>query len=146
MISNDAFDLSIELLKVHEYLRLKPYRDTVGKLTIGYGRNLEDDGITESEAGNMLLHDIDMISEELEKRIPFFTSLNDVRQAVLIDMAYNMGIHGLMEFTNMLQCIEKGDYVTASLAMLQSKWASEVGRRAADLSDLMTSGRADESS
>ena len=93
--------LLLEQLERHEGLRLKPYRDTVGKLTIGYGRNLDDRGISEDEAGFMLDNDIDLVVAELE-RMPLFLSLNPVRQVVLANMAFNMGMPTLLTFRRML--------------------------------------------
>jgi lysozyme len=145
-ISKEAFDLSVNILKEHEGLRLKPYKCTAGKLTIGYGRNLEDRGITEPEAFFLLTSDIHDISRELEIRIPFFNNLNDTRKAVLVDMAYNLGINGLLQFKNMLIAISHNDYVTASVAMLQSKWADQVGKRSVELSKLLVSGKVNDES
>ena len=77
--------LLLKQLERHEGLRLKPYRDTVGKLTVGYGRNLDDRGISEDEAGFMLDNDIDQVERELE-RMPLYLSLDPIRQVVLANM------------------------------------------------------------
>lgn len=133
--------LLLEQLERHEGLRLKPYRDTVGKLTIGYGRNLDDRGISEDEAGFMLDNDIDQVVSELE-RMPLFLSLNSVRRVVLANMAFNMGVPTLLEFRRMLGALAEKDWDRAAAEMMDSKWARQVGGRATELAELMRRGDA----
>jgi lysozyme len=125
------------LLVKHEGERLKPYRDTVGKVTIGVGRNLDDDGISADEATVLLDDDINRLWHELPGAIACFPSLDDVRQHVLMDMAFNMGVAGLLKFTKMLAAIEARDFSTAADEMLSSAWAREVGARATELATMM---------
>lgn len=127
-------------LKTHEGLRLKPYRDTVGKLTIGVGRNLDDVGLREHEALYLLSSDIAEVCSGLDRRLPWWRGLDDSRQAVLIDMAFNMGIEGLAGFATTLGHVEAARYAEASRQMLRSKWAGQVGRRADTLSRMMRTG------
>lgn len=129
-----------EQLKRHEGLRLKPYTDTVGKLTLGIGRNLEDKGIIETEALSMLSNDVDEFFSKLSKRLDWFCDLDDARQNVLVNMAFNLGVGGLLTFKNTLSLIENGDHSSASEEMLNSKWAKQVGRRAVELSEQMRTG------
>lgn len=112
-------------IKKHEGVKLKPYKCPKGKLTIGYGRNLEDRGITILEAETMLERDLLDIKLELEDSIKFFHKLDDIRQNVLIEMAYNMGVSHLLEFKNTLKYMEKGDFINASKEMLDSKWHND---------------------
>jgi lysozyme len=128
------------LLRLHEGVRLKPYRDTVGKLTIGIGRNLDDRGITEVEADLLLEHDLDDVWLALIAAKPWIARLDEVRQAVLIDMGVNLGVAGLLKFKQTLAAIERGDYETAAVQMLDSKWATQVGRRAQRLARMMRDG------
>lgn len=128
------------LLLKHEGLKLKPYRCTSGKLTIGVGRNLEDRGITKSEAMYLLSNDIADVIHQLKEKLPVFNVLDQTRQDVLVDMAFNMGVGGLLEFKNTLASIEKGHYRKASKQMLQSKWAKQVPNRAGELSEMMKTG------
>jgi lysozyme len=127
---------------LHEGLRLKPYLDTVGVLTIGVGRNLEDKGISESEAMLMLDHDIDdaILDVQAVTGRPTFLKLNGPRRAVLINMAFNLGRTRLRSFKNMLRCVEQGDFEGAAREMLDSKWAVQVGQRAVELADIMRTG------
>ena len=132
--------LALRLLKQHEGFRGKPYRDTVGKLTIGYGRNLDDRGIIEPEGVYLLDNDIAEVTVELERRLPLFRTIDSVRQAVLIDMAVNMGVAGLLAFKKTIRFLETGWYGAASDEMLHSKWAEQVGDRAIHLARLVRDG------
>lgn len=130
----------IALIKKHEGVVLHPYVDSVGKLTIGVGRNIEDNGISMDEAEYLLKNDIDRCIWDMEKHLPWYKDLTENRQLVLLDMCFNLGIGKLLGFKNTLQSIKEGDYEEASKQMLQSKWATQVGQRAAELSNMMREG------
>lgn len=131
--------LAAELIKKHEGLRLRPYKCTAGKLTIGYGRNLDDNGISQYEAEEMLNNDIQRCYSQLVK-LPCWNKLDEVRQAVLLDMCYNLGIVRLKQFKKMLGALEVGAYNRAAAEMLNSKWAVQVKSRATELSKIMIKG------
>jgi lysozyme len=124
----------------HEGLRLKPYRCSAGKLTIGVGRNLEDVGITSDEAFTLLDNDIARLKVEIHAIIPNFNEHNEVRQRVLLNMAFNLGLPGLSKFSKTLAAVKAKDYVAAASEMLNSRWAQQVGRRALELSRWMRTG------
>ncbi|MAL97162.1 MAG: lysozyme [Alteromonadaceae bacterium] len=128
-------------LERHEGLRLHPYLDTVGKMTIGYGRNLDDNGISKAEAAMMLESDIQNVVADLEY-MPTYKSLNPIRQTVICNMAYNMGIPTLMTFRKMWAAIGVEKWDVAAAEMMNSRWARQVGQRAAELATLMSRGRA----
>lgn len=128
-------------LKRDEGMRLRPYRDTVGKLTIGYGRNLDDRGITAEEAEMMLQHDLATAERECAISFDWFAALDDARQSVLVNMAFNLGLSRLRGFGVMLACVREGDYAQAAEEMLRSKWAKQVGGRADRLAAQMRYGR-----
>lgn len=130
----------IALLKKHEGVRLKPYRDTEGKLTIGVGRNLDDVGITALEADELLLNDVDRCMKEIAVNFPWMADLDDVRIAVVISMIFNMGLSTFMGFRKTIQAIQSRDFETASKEMIDSKWYTQVGRRAHELSEMMRTG------
>jgi lysozyme len=131
----------LDQLKRDEGLRLTPYRCTAGKLTIGYGRNLDDVGISKEEAEFLLASDVAKVRIELPKHLPWMTALTPPRQAVLVNMAFNMGIAGgLLKFKNTLRLIETGEYAEAAKAMLDSKWAEQTGQRALRLSVQLNTG------
>lgn len=130
-----------EQLVRHEGLRLKPYRCTAGKLTIGIGRNLDDRGISQTEAYVLLDNDIQNCEKQLLDEIPeIYNTLDEVRKSVLLNMCFNLGIGGLLGFNNTLSFIVAGDWERAANGMLASKWAKQVGRRAIELSELMRKG------
>jgi|SRR5581483_8811785 len=120
----------IDQLIRDEGVRLKPYRDQVGKLTIGVGRNLDDVGISELEAEWLLHNDISRAEDALLQALPWAKDLDEVRRSALINMAFNMGIGGLLGFKNTLAAIQEGRYNDAADGMFESKWATQVGPRA----------------
>lgn len=127
-------------LTTEEALKLKPYRDSVGKLTIGIGRNIEDRGISRDEAEYLCRNDISLVVAQLNVNCPWWKTLDDVRQRVLADMCFNMGIGTLLTFKNTLALIQHSDYAAAASAMLDSKWAQQVGQRAIVLASMMHTG------
>lgn len=126
-------------LILHEGMRLRPYRCTAGKLTIGVGRNLEDKGISHDEAMILLRNDIAEVTAQLE-RFDWFRTLGPVRRKVLIDMCFNLGMAGLMGFKQMIGHLEVGAYVNAAEEMKNSKWYHQVGTRAYRLVEMMRTG------
>ncbi|WP_305046344.1 glycoside hydrolase family protein [Geoalkalibacter sp.] len=129
------------LLRLHEGERLKVYRCPGGKLTIGVGRNLEDRGITAEESAMLLRNDIADFRARLIAVLPWVRQLDEVRQAVLVDMAFNLGVAGLLNFRQTLANVQAGDYREAAAQMLRSRWADQVKTRAVRLSEMMRSGQ-----
>jgi lysozyme len=125
----DIDELTQEL-RLDEGVRLKPYTDTVGKLTIGIGRNLDDRGISDDEADYMLANDIRMVEAELNRNAPWWTDLPELAQRGLTNMCFNLGWPRLSGFRNMLQALQNGDYSRAADEALDSRWARQVGARA----------------
>lgn len=105
-------------IKKHEGLRLKPYRCPEGKLTIGYGRNIQDNGISKEEAEVLLRNDVEASMNEVLTYFPWAAQLDYPRLSVLVNMCFNMGIHRLLGFRGMLEACEEGDYERASMEML----------------------------
>lgn len=124
-----------------EGLRLHPYKDSVGKLTIGVGRNLDDVGISKAEAALLLDNDIADATQRLETAFPWTAALDDARKGVLLNMTFNMGIQGLAGFKNFLAAVQAGDYSSARDHMLDSRWAEQVGPRAQRLAIQMETGQ-----
>lgn len=135
----DLLRLKKDLIR-DEGLKLKPYLCPAGKLTIGIGRNIEDNGITEEEALHLLENDITLSIGELEEKLPFFANLDPVRQETLVNMAFNLGITRLMGFQGMIAALGSGDFDLAAQEMLDSKWARQVGKRAQRLAAGMKEG------
>lgn len=136
------------------------YKCPAGKNTVGYGHNLDANplpyksidalrvsGLSDIEADELLARDVESFANALSVRCPAFRKLKalnspqgEVRAAVLINMAFNLGIPGLLGFKTTLQFVENGEYVLAAENMLKSRWASQVGNRARELSRQMATG------
>ena len=130
----------IEQLKSHEGLRLKPYKCTSGKLSIGVGRNLEDIGISEKEAEMLLLNDIQEAEKQLATYFPWTQDLDEVRLAALINFTFNVGIGTVSKFVNAMALLKEGSFDMASEEFLQSRWANQVGQRAIDVTEQIRTG------
>jgi lysozyme len=140
MMSDNSATLLAELTR-DEGSRSKPYRDTVGKLTVGVGRNLDDVGLRDDEIAYLLSNDVSRVVEALDSALPWWKQLDDVRQRVLVNMAFNMGVKGLLGFRNTLAAVAAPDYKAAAAGMLASKWAKQVGARAVRLAYMMEHGK-----
>jgi len=157
------YDKSILIQKLihHEGLVLQVYQDTLGIDTIGIGRNLEDRGITDEELEDMGIanidhvyefgiteadaillaeNDVEIVEDELLRAHPCVDRLDAVRQLILIDMAFNMGVPRLKKFKKMWAAIHDENFTVASKEMLDSRWASQVKSRSTKLAHAMYSG------
>lgn len=172
MVMLDEAKLEAELMR-DEAFRSQTYRCTAGKLTIGYGRNLDDRGLTREEVASLglgyikkdavfgreaadlvskgitrdqalllLRNDIQRIKNDFNRRLAWWIELSDVRQRVLVNMAFNMGVNGLLGFKHMLAAARGHDYVNAVKHMNDSKWVREnqTGARANRLANMMLEG------
>lgn len=132
-----------EDLKRDEGLRLKAYRCTAGRLTIGFGHTKgvkAGDVTTEEQASAWLDDDMKQAIKDARKVCLCFDELNGPRKTVIANMAFNLGAVRLAGFKNTLACICAGDYGQAALNMLKSKWATQVGQRAKRLAERMSTG------
>jgi lysozyme len=109
-------------LKKDEGFRSRPYRCSAGKLTIGYGTNIED-GISLDEAEFLLRNRANLALMDCARTFPWFAELDAIRQGVIVQMAYQMGVDGVRGFRKMLAAIDRGDFAAAADEMLESKWA-----------------------
>ncbi len=135
-----------KLLELHEGRKRFPYPDTVGKLSIGVGFNLTDVGLYDNEIDFILNNRIEQTILFLEKALPFFYELDEVRQAVLIDMCYNLGPEpfdgdGFKDWPIFVEQVQNGEYAAAAKNMRSTKWASQVKGRAVRLSNMMETGQ-----
>lgn len=131
------------LIKRHEGLRHFVYKCPAGRYTVGYGRNIDvagGKGISAEEADYLLQNDIYALRSQLMSAVPVFKDLDLPRQAVLVSMAYNLGIQGLLKFKLMLKALHHKSFATAADEMLDSKWARQVKGRATELAQMMSSG------
>ena len=132
------------LLRGEEGEVLTEYKDHLGYSTIGVGRLIDKrkgGGITSEEAAYLLGNDVDKVIDQLNKRLPWWTKLDEARQGVLVNMAFQMGVDGLLGFKNTLAMIQAGNYESAARGMLQSKWAQQTPSRAKRMAEQMRSGQ-----
>lgn len=129
-----------EQLRRDEGEVLHEYKDHLGYSTIGVGRLIDKrrgGGITEEESAYLLRNDIIKKKSQVIARLPWVLDLSEERQAVLYNMAFQMGIDGLLGFKNTLELIRTGQYAAAAAGMLNSKWATQTPERAKRLSQQM---------
>lgn len=129
-----------KLLLMHEGESLMPYLCTAGRLTVGVGRNIQDNGITLSESRLMLLNDIARCEKEAEQFF-FWGRIGEVREAVVLDMLFNLGLTRFRQFKKMTAALDRAKYDLAADEMLDSRWAQQVGQRATRLAEMMRSGQ-----
>lgn len=130
-------------LRRDEGEKLYAYKDSLGYWTIGIGILIDKEkggGLLPEESAFIFNNRVKILKSELSKRISFFDKLSETRQAVLLNMAFQMGVNGLLGFKNTLKTIESGDYSKAAKEMLMSKWASQTPQRANRLSKQMETG------
>lgn len=130
------------LLEQHEGRKAKPYRDTTGHTTIGVGRNLDDVGLSDSEIDFLLDNDVTRVWKECSTQLAGFgfTALDDVRQHVIMDLCFNVGIAGVMEFRKMLAAVARRDFDAAAAELLDSKAATQEPNRIKALAKMMKDG------
>lgn len=121
-------------------LPIRPGSTVKGHLTIGIGRSLDVRGVTPEEAQYLLSNDIDAFTLGLQQRYVWFNNLDDTRQRVLVNMAFNLGLAGIAKFPEMLEYVADGRYGLAASAMETSLWYREVGTRAVRLAAMMRNG------
>ena len=139
---DDHKDVAVKQLIGHEGFKSKPYKCTNNKWTIGFGINLETESIPYEVALFWLEYKVEETDNILSGKLIFYSGLTDNRKSVLINMAFNLGINGLLNFRKTLKLIEQGNFLDASKEMLDSQWAREdVGNeRSNELSELMKKG------
>lgn len=129
-----SVEFELEQLRKDEGFSPTPYRDSEGKLTIGYGTLIES-GISKDEANLLLRYRLHTVWQEFLRIHPWALSQIPEVQQILANMAYNLGVRGLCGFKRMLSAIKEGDFNLAATEALDSKWASQVGPRATRLAD-----------
>lgn len=138
----------VQELRFDEGVRYTPYLDSRGNPTVGVGHNLNASPLpagwtyplTDDQVNQLMDADLLNVYHDLDRDLPWWEQLCDVRQRVMCNMAFNMGINGLMTFRNTLLAIRQGRYADAASGMKKSLWAQEVGDRAARLARMMLDG------
>lgn len=129
-----------EMLIRHEEYSKYPYPDTVGKITIGIGYNLTERGLPDRYINELFNDDVDFCYAKLSENFSWFESIEDSRKIVLLNMCYNLGWKRFLTFRRMLAALQICDYELAACEMIDSKWAKQVGQRAAELAKIMEEG------
>ena len=129
----------IASVKTHEGLKLQVYKCPANRLTIGYGRNLDDRGISREEAEMLLLNDLETSTKEA-KKFEFYENLTSNRQDVIVEMIFNLGLTRFKKFKKTIGYINQANYSAAADEMLDSRWAKQVGQRALTLSNKFRAG------
>ena len=133
----------LAMLKRHEGVESHAYECSEGKITVGVGRNIDSEGgigLSEEEIDFLLRNDIERCIIELSSEYDWFVDLDDIRKDAMVDIAFNLGITRLRLFKRALAAMAEGNYKQAATEFLDSKWAKQVGGRALELSDMISSG------
>jgi len=132
----------IEQLKRHEGVRTHAYKCSADYITVGVGRNIDEDGglgLSDDEIDYLLANDIKRCKQELVA-LSWFVDLNEVRQDALINLCFNLGLTRLLGFRNAMAAMAEGDYEKAADEFLDSRWATQVGQRAIEVTNMIRSG------
>tara|TARA_R110002126_G_scaffold191391_1_gene339523 strand:+ start:805 stop:1224 length:420 start_codon:yes stop_codon:yes gene_type:complete len=133
----------IEMLRQHEGLETHAYTDTVGKVTIGVGRNIDPNGglgLSDDEIDYLLANDVKRVNGELARAFSWYKTVAPARKDAMMDMCFNMGLPRLKKFKKALAAMAMGDYNEAAIEFLDSRWSSQVGQRAITITDMIRSG------
>lgn len=131
------------LLVLHEGVVPYAYQDSLGYWTIGVGHLIDKrvgGKLPDMIVEGLLDYDLACARVDLFSEFPWARQLDDVRQAALIDMTFNLGIGKLKGFKNTLAAFKEGRWDDAAKGMMSSKWAGQVGKRADRLAEMTRSG------
>lgn len=127
-------------LERDEGVESRPYQDTVGKWTIGVGRNLSDKGLSADEIRYLLSNDVDEVLDDLDRALPWWRRMTPNRQRALANLCFNLGLPRLLTFRKALFHMEQGRYADAAAELRASRWARQVGARAERVTRLVEQG------
>lgn len=125
-------------LKIDEGYKQFPYRCSGNKLTIGYGRNIEDNGISKLEADYLLWNDINIAISEIKDIFIDFDNYPELVQRALTNMIFNLGKNKFLEFKKMIEAIRQHDWIIASNEAKDSKWHNQVKERAIRIEKMLS--------
>tara|TARA_Y100000592_G_C5418384_1_gene291840 strand:- start:251 stop:673 length:423 start_codon:yes stop_codon:yes gene_type:complete len=133
----------LKMIKLHEGVKSHAYQCTAGKWTIGVGRNIDEEGglgLSEEEINVLLINDVERVKNELTAAYFWFPALDEVRQAAMIDMCFNLGLSRLRGFVKAIEAMSRQQYDNAADEFLDSRWASQVGQRAIRVTEMIRTG------
>lgn len=131
---------AVELIRQHEGCELRMYICPAGKRTIGVGHNLDDVPISQAAADQILADDIERCRQQLRYNLQWFAALDEVRQAAMLDLCFNLGWQGLGRFRRFLTAMASDDYGRAGAELVDSKWYGQVGSRAPRIVKMIQTG------
>lgn len=141
MFTQEDFDKLSDLIKKHEGVYSKVYKDTKGIETIGVGRNLRDVGLRDIEIEFLLANDLAEVIQFLVKNYDWFNELSDLRQSALIDLCFCVGKKGYSKFKNMNAALKNKDFELAAKEILDSLFAKQTGIRAKELAQMLSTDK-----
>jgi lysozyme len=129
-------------LEIDEGKKKRIYLDTATppRWTGGIGRNMTDRDFSEDEIQLMLKNDIDLVCDQLDNRMPWWKHMTERRRQALANFTFNVGINTAMTFKNSMALLQSGQYSKAADAMMDSKWARQVGDRANRVTTMIREG------
>ena len=133
----------IDMLKLHEGVRTHAYKCSANMITVGVGRNLDENGglgLSEDEIDYLLANDITRVKNELADTYFWFNGINEARQDAMIDMCFNLGLTRLRGFVKALEAMSREQFDIAADEFMDSKWAKQVGMRAVRVTEMIRSG------
>lgn len=136
-------DRLLEMIRRHEGFVSHAYQDHLGYWTIGYGRLIDErrgGGISRDEAEYLLSNDVSQVKEQLSERLPWWDQIDEARQAALVNMAFQLGIDGLLQFRNTLHLLQNERWEWAAKEALNSRWASQTPERAQEIAEILRTG------
>lgn len=136
----DNYEKMAKIIRRREGLCFQPYRCQAGKLTIGYGHNLDARGISLEAAELLLRQDIQIAYKQVKNTFPWWAKLSAARLFVMVDLVFNMGLSAVCGFKKMLAALEDGNYETAASELLDSRYARQLGQRAHENAEMLKSG------
>ncbi len=139
MIERNLNSTIEEYIKQNEGRRLVPYLCSANRITIGYGRNLDDVGISINEAELLFENDLDRVVKQANQAVPSFDSLDYNRQKVVVDMVFNLGVTRFKKFKKMLAAIADENWEEAANQLLDSRYAKQLPNRSSANATLMRS-------
>lgn len=154
MTRSNYWTVAARLIRIHEGLKLKPYRCSAGKRTIGYGHNIDANGlpaeiaarlkrngqITVADAEALLDADMQIAERDCMRLFPAWETYTDNRKAALIDFLFNVGVATARKFKIAIGHVNAGHWEAAASAMLASAWARQVGRRSGTVTRMIEEG------
>ena len=133
----------LDMLMKHEGVETHAYTDTVGKLTIGVGRNIDPVGglgLSKKEIAYLLQNDVDRVEQELVNSIPWVEHIEWERMDALVNICFNLGLPRFLKFKKALAAAEDQDWELCADEFMDSRWSSQVGQRAVELTTLLRTG------